>query len=155
MIGSTATVGLRSGPRIDVDAPASTPGKMWKCPLDVGPPNRDLPAILAAQTVQECRRRTEDVEPGVCFECTRQALGFPAHLDLGCTVVLVREGADAEAPVRRESQRLAHPDLVVREAEIVVGRGMADRVMVGTVGLQHDLRGLVAAPRTARDLGEQ
>src|ERR1700694_156823 len=118
MIGSTATVGLRSGPRIDVDPPASTPGKMGECPLDVGAPNRDLPAILAAQAVQECRRRTEDVEPGVCFECTRQALGFPAPLDLGCTVVLVRGGADADAAVRRGSQRPVHPGIALGQAAI-------------------------------------
>src|ERR1700693_3968243 len=100
-MGSTATVGLRSRPRIDVDAPASTPGKMRKRPLDLGAPNRDLPAVFAAQAVQECRRRTEDVEPGACFECTRQALGFPAHLDLGGAVVVMCERADAEPPLTR------------------------------------------------------
>src|ERR1700692_91744 len=104
MMGSTATVGLRSGPRIDVDAPASSPGKMSKRPLDLGAPDRDLPAVFAAQAVQKCRRRTEDVEPGACFECIRQALGFLARLDLGGAVVLVRERADAEPPIRRKSQ---------------------------------------------------
>src|ERR1700693_6409006 len=107
MMGSTATVGLRSRPRIDVDAPASSPGKMSKRPLDLGAPNRDLPAVYAAQAVQKCRRRTEDVEPGACFECTRQALGFPACLDLGGPIVVMREGADAEPPIWRKSQRLA------------------------------------------------
>src|ERR1700736_3178650 len=111
MMGSTATVGLRSRPRIDVDAPASTPGKVGECPLDLGAPNRDLPAVFAAQAVQKCRRRTEDVEPGACLECTRQALGFPARLDLGGGVVVMREGAYAEPPIRRKSQRLAHADL--------------------------------------------
>src|ERR1700722_7302780 len=129
-MGRTATVYLRSWPRIDVDAPASSPGKMSKSPLDVSAPHRDLPAILASQAVQKCRRRTEDIEPGANSECIRQPLSLPASLDLGFGVVAMRERADAEPCIWREMQGLAHSDLVTRKAQVVVGGGVADRVML-------------------------
>src|SRR5580698_8322120 len=155
MMGSTATICLRSRTGIDVDAPASTPGKLRKRPLDVGASNRDLPAVFPAQAVQKRRCRTEDVESGSEIECIRQAFGLPADLDLSRGVLAVGEGAHAEARVRRESQRLAHPDLVARKPEVIVRGGVANRVVARAVGLQHHLCRLVATTRATRNLGEQ
>src|ERR1019366_497089 len=77
-------------------AHAPSPGKVRKCPLDVCAPDRDLPAVFAAEAVEERRRRTEDIEPGAISECIRHPAGLPAPFQLGLVIVLVHVGADAQ-----------------------------------------------------------
>src|SRR5579864_9253977 len=82
-IGRTGTpleLRVSSHRGVDVDAPAPSARKVWERPLDGHAPQRQLPAILAPEAVQEGRCRAEDVEPVTAGECTREAIGLPPRL---------------------------------------------------------------------------
>src|ERR1700716_168224 len=121
-MGRTGNVVLPDGSRwgIDIDAPALTARKMCKRPLDRLTPNGELPAKLAAQPVQEGRRRAEDVEPTATTECIRQALRFLARLELRGGVAAAGERAYAESRIGWKVQVTTHPDLLSGESQIVV-----------------------------------
>ena len=105
--------------------------------------------------MQKGRRRTEDVEPGTRIECIRQMLSGPARLGLGLGVAAVREGADAEPCEWREVHRVAHTDLVVSKAEIVVRGRVPHCIVLRRVGLQNHTCRLVAATGAPGHLGQQ
>src|SRR5258708_2133931 len=69
-----------TGSRIDVDAPAPTPGRVRERPFDRLAADGELPAVLAAQPVQEGGCRTQDVEAGTGPEYTRHILDHPPRL---------------------------------------------------------------------------
>src|ERR1019366_2585601 len=145
----------RSHDRVDVDAPAPAPGQVGKRPLDLLPPHRELPSVLAAKALQEGGRRTEDVEPATPAGNSREPVDGLLSGGLRRAILGVTDRAGDQPRVRGEAVGPPHPDLVVREAAVVVSDRVADGVVVGAIGLEDHSGRLVAPPRPAGHLGDQ
>jgi len=118
-MGRTARLCLRSRPGVDVDAPAPSPGKVRKCPLDICASHRDLPAVFA--TSGEGTRVSDQGHRARhkfrVYQNTRRA--SPADLVSASWSSLCAKCRRTDAHTA-ESQCPAHPNLVSCEAEIVV-----------------------------------
>src|SRR5207253_3510663 len=127
---------------VDVVAPALASGREVSSALETIALQRQLPTVLAAETVNEGGRRAHHA---YAVDPLFQQAGGECLRRLACGlcragVFTVGPGEDGQLRVRREDKRLACRQLGVVKAFVCAGRGAAQAVVLGIARLHDDAR---------------